>query len=237
MEFPCWHVQTWNPILSFRSLLNTLLAGVATTLALATPAQATLLARDLNGDTVTDAFYDTDRDITWLRNANVNGAMTWSAANTWASGFSIGIYDDWRLPTVVQPDSTCSKSISAGTFGIQSYGYNCTASEMGHLWYTELGNAAGSLTNDGDFLNMQSASYWSSTVFALNPTNTAWLFSARDGLLDANGMYYRLYAMAVRSGDVITAQVPEPESMLLALTGLAGLAFVRRRRAVVPSAL
>ena len=33
-------------------------------------AHATLMAGDLNGDTVTDAYYDTVLDITWLKNAN-----------------------------------------------------------------------------------------------------------------------------------------------------------------------
>ena len=46
-----------------------------------------------------DAFYDTDLDITWLRNANVNGAQDWDTQVAWASNFSFGGYDDWRLPT------------------------------------------------------------------------------------------------------------------------------------------
>ena len=35
------------------------------------PAHATLLARDLNNDSVTDAYYDTVLDVTWLRDANL----------------------------------------------------------------------------------------------------------------------------------------------------------------------
>ena len=50
--------------------------------------ESTLQARDLNGDTVTDAYYDTALNVTWL--ANANGAMTWSAANTWASNLMVG---------------------------------------------------------------------------------------------------------------------------------------------------
>jgi hypothetical protein len=35
-------------------------------------------------------------------------------------------------------------------------GFNCTGSEMGHLWHVALGNAAGALiTNTGDFQNFQ----------------------------------------------------------------------------------
>ena len=50
-------------------------AVAANAMLIAGAAQASLLARDLNGDTVTDAFYDTDLNVTWLRDANVNGAM------------------------------------------------------------------------------------------------------------------------------------------------------------------
>ena len=105
-------------------------------------AQASLVARDLNGDTVTDAFYDSDLNITWLRDANVNGGtLDWVAAVAWADGYSFGGYSDWRLPT----SDTCE-------------GFNCTGSEMGHLWYVELGNQAGQMTNTGGFQNLESSS-------------------------------------------------------------------------------
>jgi hypothetical protein len=38
-------------------------------------AHAALQDRDLDHNGVTDAYYDTDLNITWLRNANVNGLM------------------------------------------------------------------------------------------------------------------------------------------------------------------
>ena len=104
-------------------------------------AQASLVARDLNGDTVTDAFYDSDLNVTWLRDANVNGLMNWTTAVSWADGFNFGGYSDWRLPT----SDTCE-------------GFNCTGSEMGHLWYVELGNQAGQMTNTGGFQNLESSS-------------------------------------------------------------------------------
>ena len=133
-----------------RFMKNASAAGTAAML-LAGAAQAALVARDLNGDTVTDAFYDTDLNITWLSDANVNGAMNWDTAVAWAEGLSFGGYSDWRLPT----SDTCQF-------------YNCTGSEMGHLWYVELGNT-GAVTNTGGFQNLQGGSYWSGTAFAPFP--------------------------------------------------------------------
>ena len=112
-------------------ILGRLLAAVSTAVILAASAQAALVGRNISGLAVagSDAsavfLYDTDLNITWLRDANVNGLMNWADANTWASGYSIGIYDDWRLPTVVQPDSACSDQINfGGSLGIQSFGFN-----------------------------------------------------------------------------------------------------------------
>lgn len=95
-------------------------------------------------------IYDNDTQLSWLKNANTNGLMTWSVANTWATNLVFAGFNDWRLPTTLQPDLSCS------TQSVNSYGNNCTGSEMGHLYYTELGNPAGGpLTNTEDFTNLQ----------------------------------------------------------------------------------
>ena len=178
-------------------------------------AQAALEDRDLDGDTVVDAFYDTDLDITWLRNANVNGVMRWDVAVSWAADFSFAGYEDWRLPT----SDTCTD-------------YNCTGSEMGHLWYVELGNSApGPMTNSGDFQNLYAAppgeypyGYWSSTE---SGASNAMFFRMSNGSQLGQSKDDGAYAMAVTNGDV--GMVPEPETYALMLAGLAAVGAVARR--------
>lgn len=107
-------------------------------------AQAALQDRDLDGDKAVDAFYDTDLNITWLRNTNVNGPMSWDAAIAWAAGLSFAGHDDWRLPKI----DDC-------------YGFNCTGSKTGHVWYVELGNVAGGpMTKTGSFQKLHLYYYW-----------------------------------------------------------------------------
>jgi hypothetical protein len=73
--------------------------------------ETTLLGRDINGNAVAGNaasavfLYDTVLNVTWLRDANVNGAMTWDNANTWADSLNSsptgGGFTGWRLPTMV----------------------------------------------------------------------------------------------------------------------------------------
>lgn len=65
--------------------MSTGLLLIATTI-MAFPAQAALQARDLNNDSIADAYYDTVLNITWLRDANLAKSNTFglqSTTNSW----------------------------------------------------------------------------------------------------------------------------------------------------------
>jgi hypothetical protein len=200
-----------------------LLAAVAATLTITGPAHANLQGRDINGLAVASTsaesvfLYDTDLNITWLRDANVNGPMNWNDAKSWAANYTIGKYDNWRLPTALDMDGS----------GPSCVGSLCTGSEMGHLWFVELGNSPGLFRNPVEFLNMQATNYWSSTEFT-SPTDYAWYFYTVEGVQGAGKKYYEFNAMAVMDGDVLA--VPEPGQAALFAIGLAVIGYSRRKQ-------
>lgn len=76
-------------------------------------------------------IYDDDLYMTWLQDANfamtsgfdTDGLMTWVEADGWAA--SLGhfdsvrnvTYNDWRLPTTLQPDSSSFNDVRFGAVG------------------------------------------------------------------------------------------------------------------------
>ena len=210
-------------------------AGAVAMLALTGAAQAALVSRP--GGMV----YDSTRNIMWLANMNVNGIMSWAAANDWANNLLYGGFSDWRLPTLNPSDTTCSLNFNpGGGFPQQYFGFNCTGGELSGLFVTELGNKANEsvLTQTGDtaeqianlalFSNVQSDVYWSGTEYAPGP-DLAWLFDTDVGSQNRVGKVNALYAVAVRPGDV-AASVPEPQTLALALLALGAAVVARRKR-------
>jgi len=192
------------------------LGGIVLALWCCSSVHAALLSR-LGGQ----AVYDTDRNITWLANANLaasntlgvtgingNGTMNWAKANEWIAAMNSANYlgvNDWRLPTTLQPDPSCG-----GQSGGNSYGYSIVTTH----------NANYSL-----FSNVQPYLYWSGTVYAPAPGSFAWLFDFGSG---DQGYYYQhtaFHAWAVRPGDI----VPVPAAVWLFGSAMGVFGIVRRR--------
>ena len=163
-------------------------------------------------------IYDTDLKLTWLKDAGMGGVKTWSDAVNWADTLVYAGFSDWRLPTA---DPGC---------GIDYY---CTAGELGHLYYTELLNPAGGpLNNTGPFSNLQDSNYWSGTDYASDP-NVALDLDFSIGYQRAINKDGRLYSWAVRSDNespINSDSVPEPGTLMLLGSGLAGIVVWRKRQ-------
>ena len=171
--------------------------------------------------------FDSDGQLMWLADASyarssgvdADGLMSWDAARLWADNLEYGGYSDWRLPTAMNQDgsSPCGSA------------YDCIGSELGHLFYDELGGIAGQdidVWHNGNytfFQNVQPYPYWSSTAYAGAPTLAAWGFDMGDGYQDYDLKSAELAVWAVRS-------VPAPNSLALFGIGLLAWAGVHRRR-------
>ncbi len=187
-------------------------------------AHAGLLNRgtDIDGNRL---IYDSDLNITWYDyTPNYN---SWHSQMNWADSLTVDfggtVYDDWRLPSALNSDG----SVPCGNAN------TCSGSEMGHLFFTELGNhdfptAGYGLSNTGPFLDLVEYYYWTgSSVVEDEYTTWGSYFSFEFGSAHWEISNYNQFAIAVRTGDVATAVVPEPISTTLFIFG--GITLFGRR--------
>jgi hypothetical protein len=170
--------------------------------------------------------------IVWLD--YTHGADAWGNQVSWVSGLNGAGTINYHLnPGVSMNWSGSSWRLPSTVDEPASFGYNVTTSEMGHLYYTELGKPAGGLLGDpAPFTKLVTAWYWSGTEYASNPV-FVWSFNTYVGDQNAFDKVYPPYnisALAVRPGQFESAEVPEPSTFLLLGAGLGGLAFWRKRK-------
>jgi len=196
------------------------MAAVVLFLSASSGAHAGVMLNSVLGGQV---VYDPTTNLSWTSNANINGPMTWTEANIWANNLVINGDRDWRLPTSDQ----CT-------------GFNCTGSEMGNLFYNELGSYDIVIGEEGSsstfipnsnynlFSNFQRGSYWSRTISAQNPTANAMIFLPNIGQQGEGFVLDNRFALAVHVGNV--SAVPEPDAWALMASGLVLMGFLAKRR-------
>jgi hypothetical protein len=194
-----------------------------------TPAAAgSRLQANPGGTTV----YDPIARLTWLADANLpatqtfgidginrDGAMDHDMAVRWVQALNqadggrgyLG-QTDWDLPETGPPDPSCSMK---GTTG-----YGCTGSNMGSLFYRQLGLRPGdsvigpSTAHLGPFYNLQPYLYWAcagqSATAPCRPNGPAdgfaWNFSFGNGFQGTNLVGNNLYVMVYYPG----SSAPQP---------------------------
>lgn len=186
------------------------LAAILVTLVLCTGGLAQAALVDNGGGLI----YDPDLNITWYDAPNYNTGV-YGAYETWAAGLTAGGVSGWRLPTT---PGTATGFINEG--------------EMGHLFYDELGNSAGSFANKGPFqnLNAQYLGFYTSKTY---DGGNYYYFDFGNGgqyLANIGTWYYWIHGLAVHDGNIGAAVTPIAPSVVLFGSGLVGLLGLRRFR-------
>jgi hypothetical protein len=163
---------------------------------------------------------DTDLYVTWLANANLpateklgvsninaDGSMTFATAVEWVNALNsmnggagyLG-RNNWTIPTTPVNDSTCRATGPSGNFG-----FSCTKSAMGSLYYLSLGlnypNSAVSIPDYtvGPFTNFQPYLYWSDTA-NVDSSKGYRTFSFNSGWQGSNVDRHYMYALPMIAG-------------------------------------
>lgn len=188
------------------------------------PSQANA-ALQLSADGLT--VYDTVNNITWLADfnpaagnhftlpvcsgpnppalcVNPNGSMNYASAAAWVQAMNAANYlghSNWQLPTTPPLDNGCGKTGPNGN----SFGFGCSASAMGSLYYNALSwkapNTAVPIPNNtaGPFANLQPYLYWSQTSAGGAGYNT---FSFDTGWQGANTAPHLMYVLPMIPGKI-----------------------------------
>jgi len=184
-------------------------------------------------------IYDTDLNVTWYDCTNLHVlADSWQDHANWAANLAVNlngtVYDDWRLPNSITSNSTPSFSYNGST----TAGYNITSSELGYLFYLELGNKGAydtsgnlqsgyGLINMGLFEHLLPVVYWSGTgEYPSSNSGYYYNFSMSTGGQGCSDSALPFYGIAIRQGDV--AAVPEPPTIFLLVAGFIGALLVRK---------
>lgn len=183
----------------------------------------------------TECWQDWNYQSTWADSLNTGGTLTYNLK----PGYNVKWDGNWRLPLTV--DGIRVEGYDGTTTG----GYNVTTSEMGHLFYTELGDKGYfdingqpllnyGLLNKGDFANLESTYYWSGTKNdAYFLSYSWWYFDTNKGFQwtqDIQGTWW-VDGIAVRFAQVSECiPAPEPSTIMLICAGLVCLAIVKRKK-------
>jgi uncharacterized protein (TIGR03437 family) len=207
----------------YRRIRTTIWAAALAACALWPLRADSVLVLSLDGITV----YDGVNGVNWLADANLpatnrfglpvctgsgtqpcvnpSGSMSYQAASAWVQAMNAANYlghTNWQLPTTPLADSGC------GFIGPQnnSFGFNCSASALGSLYYNALGlkapNTAVPIPSNtvGPFSNFQPFLYWSQTT---PPNGTGYgTFSFNSGFQGSNTAPNFLYTLPMIQGKI-----------------------------------
>nr|WP_320014148.1 hypothetical protein [uncultured Desulfobacter sp.] len=195
---------------------------------------------DNNGNSVVwldyTQYIHSDNIESWVK--GLDNALTYNIDPVYTVDWGI---NSWRLPETVDDEYYFHWN------GTSTGGYNITNSELGHLFYEELGNiglygtdgtwfqTAYGLTNTGVFENLTTSLYWS-TQYA-NYSGAIWGFNM---YLGSQSWFVKSMfgcGLAVRTGQVsampIETPVPVPGAFRLFGLGLIALSALQRKKRLI----